>query len=396
MYNHDKNIRVLLVDDERMSADMLAGMFEGEPGVTVQFVSDPAAVLDAAHAFEPSVMLVDLRMPGADGLDVIRALRSDPLTAAVPLLMLSTEVDPHVKAAGFAAGAADYLVKWPDRIELVARVRAHSNACHVARERDRAAAALEESRNELLRRTEQLAVAQAALHEAQKMEAIGKLTGAVAHDVNNVLHIINGHLQLMRIEHPDARSLRRIDAATEGVRRGTQLTAQLLATAGSKSRASEKVDLASFLRGIEATVLNPVDARPCRLQLAEGAHYASLDPIELQKALVELLKNAHEATSGGHPVTVMLDSEQVSSRAGRTPTGNYVRICVADQGDGMEPEVQRRAFEPFFSTKAGVQGAGLGLSLVAGFVRKHNGHVELETGVGQGTRVTLRFPRCAA
>jgi signal transduction histidine kinase len=392
--NSDTPIRLLLVDDEQMSADMLMGMFAGDPGVTVRFVSDPAQALQVAHAFEPSVMLVDLRMPGVDGLELIYRLRGDPFTAAIPLLMLSTEIDPHVKAAGFAAGAADYLVKWPDRVELTARVRAHAHAYQAGQERDRAAAALAESRDQLLRRTEELALAQAALHEAQKMEAIGQLTSAVAHDVNNILHLINGHLQLMRIEHPDERSLRRIDAATEGVKRGAQLTSQLLATARGKPQTSQPVDLAIFLRGIEATVLNAPDAQPCRLELAEGAHCASLDPIELQKILVELVKNAREA-SGGGPVSVLLDSEQVSNRTGRVPPGSYVRIRVVDTGEGMEPEVQRRAFEPFFSTKHGVQGAGLGLSLAAGFARRHQGHIDLESRVGEGTQVTLRFPKNA-
>ncbi|MGZ5272628.1 MAG: hybrid sensor histidine kinase/response regulator, partial [Ramlibacter sp.] len=283
-----------------------------------------------------------------------------------------------VKAAGFAAGAADYVVKWPDRVELTARVRAHANAYHIAQT--------------LRQRTEELAQAQAALHEAQKMEAVGQLAGAVAHDVNNILHIINGHLQLMRVEHPDERSRRRIDAATEGVKRGTQLTKQLLATARDKPQASERVDLATFLRGIEATVLNTGAARPCRLDLAEGAHVAALDPIELQTILVELVKNAREASQDDGAVSILLDSEQVGMRAGRVPAGNYVRISVVDTGEGMAPEVQRRAFEPFFGTRRG-QGAGLGLSLAAGFARRHQGHIDLESEPGRGTTVTLRFPR---
>lgn len=395
MHNNDNSVRILLVDDEPMSADMLKGMFAGAPEVAIRFTSEPGAVLETAYAFAPSVMLVDLRMPTIDGLELIRMLRSDPRTAVIPLLMLSTEVDPRIKAAGFEAGAADYLVKWPDRVELTARIRAHSNACRLAQERDRAAAALADSRNELLRRTEQLALAQAALHEAQKLEAIGQLTSVVAHDVNNILHIINGHLQLMRIEHKDERALRRIDIATEGVRRGTQLTAQLLAMARGKPVAGERIDLAAFLRGIEATVFNPPGLPACRVLLADGAHEAVLDPVELQKVLVELVDNAREATSDGSPVTIALDSEAGGSRTGLLPPGGQVRICVSDQGRGMAPEEQRRAFEPFFSTKTGVQGAGLGLSLAAGFVRKHKGQIDLETEAGRGTRVSLRFPRCA-
>lgn len=393
MYNDDNSIRLLLVDDEHMSAEMLAAMLADEPGVTIGFSSDPATVLETAYAFEPSVMLVDLRMPTIDGLELIRLLRSDPLTAGVPLLMLTTEVDPRIKAAGFAAGAADYLVKWPDRVELAARIRAHSDACRVARERDRAATALADSRNELLRRTEQLALAQAALHEAQKLEAIGNLTSVVAHDVNNILHIINGHLQLMRIENPDERARRRIDAATDGVRRGTQLTTQLLATARGNSRTSESIDLGAFLRGIDGTVFNPAGAMPpCALDLASTPSCASLDPIELQKVLAELVKNAREATSGGGAVTLVLDNEQVASRTAQVPAGSYARIRVVDTGAGMAPDVQRRAFEPFFTTKSGVHGAGLGLALAAGFVRKHHGHIDLESRAEQGTCVTLRFP----
>ena len=373
MHSHDTELRLLLVDDERMSADMLLGMFAGEQGVALRHVHDPDTAIDAARDFDPTVMLVDLRMPGIDGLELIRRLRGHPVTAAVPLLMLSTEVDPHVKAAGF---------KWPDRVELTARVRAHSNAFLVARERDR--------------RTEQLAHARAALHEAQKMEAVGQLASTVAHDVNNILHIINGHLQLMRIEHPDERARRRIDAATDGVKRGTQLTAQLLATARGNSRTSETIDLGAFLRGIDGTVFNPAGAAPpCALDVVDAPCRASLDPSELQKVLAGLVKNAREATSGGGTVTLVLDTEEVALRTAHVPAGSYARIRVVDTGTGMAPDVQRRAFEPFFSTKTGVHGAGLGLALAAGFVRKHHGHIGVESGAGQGTCVTLHFPLLA-
>jgi signal transduction histidine kinase len=104
------------------------------------------------------------------------------------------------------------------------------------------------------------------------------------------------------------------------------------------------------------------------------------------------VKNAREATSGGGTVALILDTEEVLLRTAQVPAGSYARIRVVDTGTGMVPEVQRRAFEPFFSTKTGVHGAGLGLALAAGFVRKHQGHIDMESRAGQGTCVTLHFP----
>ena len=375
----DGAIRILLVDDERLSGDMLTGMLAAHPGITLRHETDPARALQAAHAFAPGVLLVDLRMPGIDGLGVIRMVRADPVTASLPILMLSSEEDPHVKAAGFAAGATDYLVKWPDRVELLARIQAHARTHRLA--------------GELLRRSEELAAAQAALHEAQHLEAIGKLTGSVAHDLNNILHLINGHLELMRLEQRDPRAQRRITAAAEGVRRGTDLTAQLAAMARPRRGACERLDVAAFLRDIAASVLSPPGTLPCRLRITAGVHAAALDGADLRKVLIELVRNAREATDDGAPVTIELDSEECTDRGGPLPPGDYVRIRVADTGPGMAPDVVQRAFEPFFSTKQGVPGAGLGLSVAAGLVRKHDGHIALAAAPEGGTHVTLRFPR---
>jgi signal transduction histidine kinase len=396
MQNNDTPLRILLIDDERMNADMLEGMLGDEPATAIDFLSDPGEALLAAQAFAPSVILVDLRMPGRDGFEVIRTLKRDPRSAQVPVLMLSSEVNPHVKASGFAAGAADYLVKWPDRIELLARVRAHSNGYYAARERDRAMRALEESQRALLRRTEELARAQSSLHEAQKMEAIGKLTSSVAHDFNNVLQLINGHLQLMRMESRDDKSARRIDAASEGVRRGARLASQLLAVARKQPLQNSTVDLAAFLRGIEATVLNAGEAAPpCQLRLADGAHPVALDPLQMESVLAALLANAREAMPVRGSLSVVLDSQSVTGLDGPLAPGEYVRLRVIDSGAGMEPEVLRRAFEPFFTTKAGERSAGLGLALAFGFVKQSGGHIALDSQPGQGTTVTLYFPRKA-
>ncbi|RZA31253.1 MAG: hybrid sensor histidine kinase/response regulator, partial [Lysobacteraceae bacterium] len=222
--------RVLLIDDHLINADLVGAMLADEPDLVLEYQQDPARALETALAFAPTVVMVDLHMPMIDGLQVIRTLKQDPRVAEVPIIMLSSNSSPRVKADGLEAGAIDYLVKWPDRIELTARLHAHSRAYRASQERDRALDALRASQAQLFERTRELARTQASLHEAEKMEAIGQLTGGVAHDFNNVLQLINGHLQLLRVAHrADERTVKRLEAASEGVRRGAQLAGQMLA-----------------------------------------------------------------------------------------------------------------------------------------------------------------------
>ena len=127
--------RLLLIDDQPFNADLVRGMLAGEPGIRIDYLDDPARALAVAEACAPTVILVDLHMPMIDGLEVIRALKSHPRLGDVPIIMVSSNDNPQIKADGFAAGAMDYLVKWPDRIELAARARAHSRWPRPARRR---------------------------------------------------------------------------------------------------------------------------------------------------------------------------------------------------------------------------------------------------------------------
>ncbi len=137
--------RVLLVDDQPMIGEAVRRLVAGEPDIALEYCGDANAALAATAAFAPTVILQDLVMPGVDGLDMVRRLRALPTTADVPVIMLSAREEPIVKAQLLEAGASDYLVKLPDRVELVARIRVHSEGYRRLLERNAAFAALEKS-----------------------------------------------------------------------------------------------------------------------------------------------------------------------------------------------------------------------------------------------------------
>ncbi|QOY94327.1 response regulator [Massilia sp. UMI-21] len=391
MFTTTTATRVLLIDDHRINAELVAGMLEDQPGLVLEYQQDPTKALETAVAFLPTVMMVDLHMPLIDGLDVIKALKNDPRVAEIPVIMLSSNTSARVKADGFEAGAIDYLVKWPDRVELMARLLAHSRAYLAIRDRDRAHDALRASQAELFERTRELAHAQVSLHEAEKMEAIGQLTSGVAHDFNNVLQLINGHLQLLRMAHrSDERTVKRLDAASEGVRRGAQLASQMLAFARRQPLAPTTLDVGGHLRSMEETIRQALGSHGLSLA-AEAGLSACLDPGQFEKTILHLVQNAAEAMESDGWLEIAVDATQLpDSGSGEPPA--LLRVRLTDNGSGMSEELQRRAFEPFFSSKKGKRGAGLGLSLAFGFVKQSGGQIELASVPDKGTTVSMYFP----
>jgi sigma-B regulation protein RsbU (phosphoserine phosphatase) len=139
----EHNIKVLLLDDQRIVGETIRRMLADVPGLEFRFCADPAVALQEADAFGPTVILQDLVMPGVDGIEMVRAFRSNPSTAVTPLIVLSSKEEPTIKADAFAAGANDYLVKLPNKLEVVARIRYHSGAYILRLQRDEAFAALQ-------------------------------------------------------------------------------------------------------------------------------------------------------------------------------------------------------------------------------------------------------------
>ncbi len=236
------------------------------------------------------------------------------------------------------------------------------------------------------------------LRQAQKMEAIGQLTGGIAHDFNNLLMVIQGNLQLLREgvqALPDLAPL--ADAANSAASRGAALTERLLAFSSRQTLEPVLTDVNRLAREM-TELLRPTlgEYIVVKTDLAEGLWPTLVDQGQLENAIVNLAVNARDAMpNGGQLLLATANSPSGPAQSGAVPSpaGGYVRISVSDTGVGMPQDVVHRAFDPFFTTKGPGKGSGLGLSMVYGFVKQSNGHVEILSRVGEGTTLHLYLPR---
>ena len=238
-----------------------------------------------------------------------------------------------------------------------------------------------------------------ALRQSQKMEAIGQLTGGVAHDFNNVLAVMRSAIDLMRlVQLTDERRRRYIDTISDAVTRATKLTSQLLAFARRQALqpvvfdARQNIEMVSEMTGslagvrIRQHILLP--DQPCLVHA---------DPSQFDTAIVNLAVNARDAMDGSGTLTISVEhvSAIPASRSTARIAGRFVAVSVSDTGVGIPEQHLAQVFEPFFTTKGAGQGTGLGLSQVFGFARQSGGEILVDSKVGSGTTFTLYLPRAA-
>ncbi|WP_083745585.1 PAS domain S-box protein [Variovorax sp. KK3] len=243
---------------------------------------------------------------------------------------------------------------------------------------------------------------QEALRQSQKMEAVGQLTGGLAHDFNNMLAVVIGSLELLgrRSVDGDPRAKRYVDAAKDGARRAAQLTQRLLAFSRQQPLKPESVDANKLVAGMSDLLRRSLGGA-IRLEtvLAGGLWRSHADPNQLESVILNLAVNGRDAMPDGGRLTVEtanchLDERYAANHLG-VPAGQYVMVAVSDTGSGMPAEVVAKAFDPFFTTKEVGRGTGLGLSQVYGFVKQSGGHVKIYSELGQGTVVKVYLPRLA-
>ena len=246
---------------------------------------------------------------------------------------------------------------------------------------------------------EALREAEAQLRQSQKMEAVGQLTGGVAHDFNNILQVVSGNLQLIaKAAAGNEKVQRRVANAQGAVSRGAKLSSQLLAFSRRQPLEPKVVHAGRLLGGMDDMLRRALgEGIAVELRVRKDLWNTFVDPTQLESALLNLAINSRDAMEGFGRLTIeagnaVLDAAYARAHADASP-GEYVMLAVGDTGSGMTPEVLAKAFEPFFSTKSIDKGTGLGLSMVYGFARQSGGHVRIYSEPDAGTTVRLYLPR---
>jgi signal transduction histidine kinase len=236
-----------------------------------------------------------------------------------------------------------------------------------------------------------------ALRQAQRMEAVGQLTGGVAHGFNNMLTVIAGNIDRVIGMLPEGTPPRRLlSSALLAAGQAEKLTRQLLAYSRRQPLQPQSVDINGVITRVGTLVRSALGGRVMMYQdLAADLAPALVDPDQFEAALLNVLFNARDAMPGGGSITVStanVSLDEATAGGLALAPGSYAELRVADTGEGMGPEILARAFEPFFTTKGVGEGSGLGLSQVYGFVTQSKGRVELESKPGAGTVVRILLP----
>jgi signal transduction histidine kinase len=382
MKSESDRLRVLMLEDDPDDAALvLRELAKILPQAAVHWTKNREEFVQALAGPAPELVLSDYQLAAFDGLTALALVRD--VLPDVPFILISGTTGEETVVDALKCGATDYVLKnHLERLEIVL-----ARALHESRERAnrlRAEAALAES--------------QSRLQQSQKMEAMGRLSGGVAHDFNNILTAITGYTELA-LANPslDAGLRADINEILSAAFRATALTRQLLAFSRKQIFAPKILDLNRTLADLDR-LLQRVIREDIKMSVVPASDLLRVhaDADQIGQVIMNLVVNARDAMPQGGRLILSTANVEFDEAAVRTrgdiPPGRFVRISVEDTGTGMDAETLSHIFEPFFTTKCKDQGTGLGLATVYGIVKQSNGFLEVDSRVGEGTIFHVHLP----
>jgi DNA-binding response OmpR family regulator len=392
-------IPILNVDDNE-GARYAKGRSLRHGGYDVIEAACGTEALKLAEQLRPPLVVLDVHMPDISGLEVCKIIKQRwPKTMV--LQTSATFITPADRVRGLEGGADAYLIEPIEPEELLATVAALLRL-HTAEESTRQlnenlerrvgerTRDLRDANVRLIQQIAQRERAEAALVQSQKMEAVGQLTGSIAHDFNNILASMMGWIHVVRRKSTDADLIAMLDKALSAGDRGKRLTLRLLSFSRSDTLVTGSVDVRALLLSMREWLQQTVGgAITLDISIGAGDLVAVTDANQLELALLNLVINARDAMPGYGRIVLDVSSQSLEAADDKLVPGDYVVIAVRDSGVGMTPEVLSRAFDPFFTTKPVGRGTGLGLAQVANLARLSSGAAKIVSEQEAGTTVTL-------
>lgn len=443
---------ILLVDDNPINLKVLSEVLSGD-GFEVAVAVDGENALEVAHYNPPKLILLDVQMPGMDGFETCQRLKSNPITVDIPVIFITALADAENKVKGLSVGAVDYITKPFEREEVLARVKIHLQLRNLnqvlatqnrqlkeeIQQRERAEMALHSLTQELeqrvLERTVELQQtlnnlqqAQVQLIQQEKMSSLGQLVAGVAHEINNPVGFIANNIdpaqdyfaemtQILRLYqkyYPEPApeittvvdevdlefTLKDLPKILSSMKLGVDRIRNISVSLRNFSRTDTNKKLPFYIHeGLDSTLLilrhrlKADGARPAIEVIKEYGDLPEINcyPGQLNQVFMNLLSNAVDALEEVHEqgkkeALILNITTQIKS-------DNKIIIQIADNGLGIKPDVQKRIFEPLFTTKKVNKGTGLGLSISQQIIEeKHRGSLTCHSVVGEGTKFVIELP----
>ncbi|MDF5706185.1 MAG: response regulator [Nostoc sp. S4] len=417
---HTETVKILLIDDQVIIGEAISRIIANETDISFNYFNDSTQAIHQAIAVEPTVILLDLIMPDIDGLMLLRWFRSHPLTRDIPIIMLSSKEEPKLKAEAFAEGANDYLIKLPDAVELIARIRYHSKAYNNFKALSTATVNAKLQAQELEDTVRKLQTTQVQLIQTEKMSSLGRMVAGLAHEINNPINFIHGNfnhlhqhihsllslIQFYQKEYPEAQKIilepiGEIDLdfiiddfqkILVSMRLGTDRIKEIVLSLKNFSRLDESDKKSvNIHEGIESTLFLLNHRLKQKIEVIK--EYANLPlvecyPAQLNQVFINVINNAIDSllenSNYQHQKQIVIITELTDLET--------IKVKIIDNGSGIAPEIKSKIFDPFFTTKPVNKGTGLSLAISYQIVEKHRGKIYVNSQLGNGAEFIIEIP----